>query len=440
MRAADLKNMKIVIWGLGNEGKAVAGFIRKALPAQPLVFVDEAEGNGTDGLPEGSRVVRGSANIDSTLDDADIVIKSPGVSLYHPLIKRLAKKGVPVTSLLNLWLAEPRAAKIIGVTGTKGKSTTSSLLAHTLKGLGKTAAIGGNIGVPVTEIAGDAGYAVIEVSSFQAANLEGACDIAILTSLFPEHLDWHGSAETYITDKLRLLTHAKTKIVNQSTAHAVRSHGITEENLLVFNQPDGLHIKDGKIYDGEQLIGGLANAHLARAHNLSNVCAVLTVIKFLGLDLPAALAAMESYQGLPHRQQELGEKNGVLYVNDSIATTPHAAIAALEVYHSRPITLIAGGYDRGVDYTPLIERILADKVQTVICLGASGKRIHDALAERGMQHLFTAASMKEVIKIAKKETPKGGVILLSPGAPSFGLFRDYADRGKTFAAEAGFKM
>src|ERR1700688_4622893 len=123
MRAADLKNRKIVIWGLGNEGKAAAGFIRKALPAQPLVFVDEAEGNGTDGLPEGSRVVRGSANIDSTLDDADIVIKSPGVSLYHPLIKRLSKKGVPVTSLLNLWLAEPRAAKIIGVTGTKGKST-----------------------------------------------------------------------------------------------------------------------------------------------------------------------------------------------------------------------------------------------------------------------------------------------------------------------------
>ena len=109
-----------------------------------------------------------------TLEDADIVIKSPGVSLYHPLIKRLNKKGVPVTSLLNLWLAEPRAAKIICVTGTKGKSTTSSLLAHVLKTLGKNVAIGGNIGVPVSEIANDVGYAVVEVSSFQAANIEGA--------------------------------------------------------------------------------------------------------------------------------------------------------------------------------------------------------------------------------------------------------------------------
>ena len=294
--------------------------------------------------------------------------------------------------------------------------------------------------MPVTEIPADVGYAVVEVSSFQAANLEGVCDIAILTSLFPEHLDWHGSAETYMADKLRLLTHAKTKIVNELAFYIVRTHGLDGENMIVFNKPNSLHVRDKKIYDGDKLIGGLGNAHLSRAHNLSNVCGALTAIKFLGLDMAAALAAMESYQGLPHRQQELGEKNGILYVNDSIATTPHATIAALEVYHGRPITLIAGGYDRGVEYTPLIRQIINDKTHAVICLGASGKRIHDALAERNYKSLFTAASMKDVITIAKAETPKGGVILLSPGAPSFGLFHDYADRGKTFAAEAGFKI
>ena len=436
MRAADLKNKKIVIWGFGNEGKAAAGFIRKALPAQPLVFVDEAEGPESD-MPEGCRITRGATHIASTLEDADIVIKSPGVSLYHPLIKRLTKKGVPVTSLLNLWLAEPRAAKIIAVTGTKGKSTTSSLLAHTLRGLNKNVGLGGNIGVPVTEIASDAAYAVIEISSYQAANIEGACDIAILTSLFPEHLDWHGSLETYFTDKLRLLTHAKTKIVNAATLDALRQHGIADENLLVFNRPDGLHEKDGKICDGDKLIGAPNNAHLARAHNLSNVCAVLTATKFLGLDTKAALEAMESFQGLPHRQQELGEKKGVLYVNDSIATTPQAAIAALEVYKDRPVTLIAGGYDRGIDYAPLIERILADKTHAVICLGPSGKRIFDAL-KTGGAHVFTATSMNEAVKIAKSETPKGGVVLLSPAAPSFGMFHNYAERGQSFAAEAGF--
>jgi UDP-N-acetylmuramoyl-L-alanine---L-glutamate ligase len=439
MRAADLKNKNIVIWGFGNEGKASAGFIRKFLPAQPLIFVDEAEGPEKPGdLPENSRMVRGAANIASTLDDADIVVKSPGVSLYHPLIKRLAKKGAPVTSLLNLWLAEPRAGKLIGITGTKGKSTTSALLAHTLKGLGKNTALGGNIGVPVSELPADVSYAVIEVSSFQAANLEGVFDAAILTSFFPEHLDWHGTAENYTTDKLRLLTHAKIRIVNQSTLGVVLGHGIAEENLLAFNRPDAMHAKDGKIFDGGQLIGAVENSYLARAHNLSNVCAVLTAIKSFGLDPTAALKATENFKGLPHRQQELGEKKGVLYVNDSIATTPHAAMAALDVYRGRPITLIAGGYDRGVDYASLVARILKDKVHAVICLGASGQRIHDALLQQGGEHIFMAASMKDVIKIAKTETPKGGVVLLSPGAPSFGLFRDFTERGKTFASEAGF--
>jgi len=441
MRAADLKDKRVVIWGLGHEGKAVAAFIRKKLPAQPLTFVDEAEGpDKIDGMAGDYLIVRGAELIEAALDEAEIIIKSPGVSLYHSLIQSAKKKGAIVTSLLNLWFAEPHKAKTICITGTKGKSTTSALLAHTLKGLGKKAALGGNIGVPVAEIAGSEEYNVIEVSSYQAADFDGACDIAILTSLHPEHLDWHGGKEKYFADKFNLLKRANTKIINQEALDTVCQFKIPAAELFAFNQPDGFHVKNGKIFDGDKMVGAPKNAHLARAHNLSNVCAVLTAIKFLGLDTAAALATMENYRGLPHRQQELGEKNGILYVNDSIATAPHAALAALEVYGARPVTLIAGGFDRGVDYNPLINYILKHKTHAVICLGPSGQRIHDGIKKSRDERIFMATKMPEAVAIAKAETPKGGVILLSPAAPSFGLFHDFTERGKSFAAECGFDI
>ena len=442
MRAADLKDKKIAIWGLGHEGKAAAKFIHKALPGHTLLFVDEAAGpEKIDGLPDGSLIMRGAELIAEALKDIDVVVKSPGVSLYNPTIQRLRDKGVTITSLLNLWIAEPHRAKTICVTGTKGKSTTSNLLFHTLKALGEKTGLGGNIGVPVAEIDGNkVDFAVIEVSSYQAADFEENCDVAILTSLHPEHLDWHGSPEKYFTDKLNLLKRAKTRIVNFETLESVIRYGIAPEKLLIFNRAEGLHAKQGRIYDGEQLIGSPDNAHLARAHNLSNVCAVLTAIKFLGLDLPAALQSMKNYLPLPHRQQELGEKDGILYVNDSIATAPHAAVAALEFYHTRPLTLIAGGFDRGIDYDPLIDYILAHNIHAVIALGPSGKRIHDGLKKHREERIGMAATMADAVSQAKTVTPKGGVILLSPAAPSYGLFKDFIERGKCFAAECGFKI
>jgi UDP-N-acetylmuramoylalanine--D-glutamate ligase len=437
MRAADLKNKKVVIWGLGHEGKAAAQFIRMIFPDKPLVLIDEAEGPDTiEGLPSGCKIVRGKENIGTALDQADVVIKSPGVSLYRPLIHRAKERGAIVTSLLNLWFAEQHAATVICVTGTKGKSTTSNLLAHVLNALGKKTELGGNIGVPVAVLSGNEDFAVIEVSSYQAADFDGACDIAILTLLHPEHLDWHGGVEKYYADKYNLLKHAKTKIVNYEVLEDARQHGVAPE--LIFNEPNGLHAKDGKIYDGKLILGAPNNAHLARTHNLSNICAVLTAIKFLGLDTMAALKAMENYQALPHRQQELGEKNGILYVNDSIATAPHAAIAALEVYQTRPVTLIAGGFDRGVDYKPLTDYILTHQTHAVICLGPSGQRIYDELKQKRSERIFMAENMTDAVARAKMETTKGGVILLSPAAPSFGLFRDYAERGKNFAIACGF--
>ncbi|MFA4994076.1 MAG: UDP-N-acetylmuramoyl-L-alanine--D-glutamate ligase [Bdellovibrionales bacterium] len=426
MRRADLKNKTIVIWGVGREGKAAAGYIRQQLPDQTFTFVDENPQADKAFMDQEDRFFSEKAQIEAALASADVIIKSPGVSVYHPLLS-----GKKTTSLLNLWLAEPPAAQTICITGTKGKSTTSALLFHTLNALGKKAALLGNIGVPVTEYAAqEKGFVLIEVSSYQAATLTETCDVGVVVSLYPEHLDWHNSLQTYYRDKLNLLAHSKTKIIGAKAQATAEQKGIAVKGATLFDYLSGFHVDRGQIYDKTTLLGSLRNTHLSRAHNLVNVCAVLAVLKQLGIDPKDALPKMETFSGLPHRQQELKEKDGILFVDDSISTTPQSAIAAMEVYAGRPITLLVGGFDRGIDYAPLIDYVLKNNVNAVICLGKSGQRIYEQLTA---PKAFLSASLQEAVALAKEKTPKGGVVLLSPAAPSYGLFKNFEERGRVFA-------
>lgn len=430
MRVRDLDGKKVIIWGTGREGVAAARFIRRHLPAQKITFVAE-EGDGdvvdVDGVKE-KLVIEQKAR-EALLLNADVVIKSPGVSLYYPIFEELKKKNIAVTSLLRLWLAEPKKAKTICVTGTKGKSTTSSLAAHVLNGLGYKTILAGNIGIPITDVnIEDAAYVVVETSSYQAADVEEKIDYALITSLYQDHIDWHGSVANYHRDKLNLLNHADIKIASQQVADISG-----RKDLLVAGTPTGFHAQENIIFFGTTKIGEVTNPYLARAHNMANMCLVLTLIKALGLDAAQAMRTMEDFKGLPHRQQELGIKNGVLYVDDSIATSPQAAIAAMEHYSARPITLIAGGFDRGIDYTPLTDYLLAKKIANVLVMGPSGDRIFNLLANGKKDGLFKVASMPEAVAMAQKVTPQGGVVLLSPAAPSYGLFKDFVARGLAFA-------
>ena len=339
-----------------------------------------------------------------------------------------------LTSLLNLWFAEKNMLTTICVTGTKGKSTTASLIAHILRRLGRRMALAGNIGVPVTEIdQSKTDVAVIEVSSYQAADFDGICDVAVLTSLFPEHLDWHRTLDAYYRDKLNLLHHSRCAIVNRQAAPA---RGLAH---CFFNESASLHARGIEVFDSPRRIGEVSNRYLMRPHNLSNVCAALTVAQMLGLDLHAALDATRDFRALPHRQQEIGEIDGVLYVDDSISTAPESTLAALEVYAGREITLLVGGYDRGIDYSRLVAKLAGGAARTVLCLGASGERIYTGLrASAAGPETAPAPSMAAAVAMARQVTPKGGVVLLSPAAPSYGVYRDFAERGCDFAAKAGF--
>ncbi|NTU50064.1 MAG: UDP-N-acetylmuramoyl-L-alanine--D-glutamate ligase [Desulfobulbaceae bacterium] len=443
MLVNDLKNKKIVIWGTGKEGQAVAGLIRSKLPDQQFTFIDEGGGADCVIIARNSqeRIIRDPSLMAQVLSNADIVIKSPGVSLYHPLLEKEKARGIQVTSLLNLWIAENKDAFVIGITGTKGKSTTSTLLKHTLNGIGKKSVILGNIGVPVTECADkDVDFFVVEISSYMAASFSGNCNIAVLTSLYPEHVDWHKSLSVYYTDKTNLLINSNMKIVEAEAYNTLEENNIHLDGVIKFNQRDNLHFSNDLVYSGSHLIGPLENAYLMRRHNRSNVCAVLEVINALGLDVGRALQAMKQYQGLPHRQQELGKKNGVLFVDDSISTTPQSAIAAMDVYAGRPVTLIVGGFDRRIDYYPLINYIIEKQINAVVCMGNSGQRIFDALKEKRTDNICFSTSMKDAVEKAKNLTPSEGVVLLSPAAPSFGMYRDYVDRSESFLKECGFEF
>jgi UDP-N-acetylmuramoyl-L-alanine---L-glutamate ligase len=440
MRAADLATRRVAIWGLGREGHAAIRYLRQCHPALPLLLLDDdREAQVPPGL-EGIACAFGAARIAASLTGIEAIVKSPGVSLYRDEIRAARDRGVEITSLLNLWFAERHPLTTVCVTGTKGKSTTASLITRILQKLGRKAALVGNIGVPITEVAAAADCAVIEVSSYQAADFAGTCDIAVMTSLFPEHLDWHGSVETYYRDKINLLRHARRRIVGRDAAVIVdRLIGEPRRGIIRFDAADGIHTSGAEIFDVAQCLGPVRNAYLARPHNRSDLCAALTVAKSLGIGPVAALDAAGDFAGLPHRQQELGSVAGVLFVDDSISTIPESTIAALEVYRGREVTVILGGFDRGIDYGKLVAELSKGSARRAVCLGASGARICTELrAAAGSCSVSLARSMSEAVASAIETTSPGGVVLLSPAAPSYGHYRDFSERGRDFAAKAGF--
>jgi UDP-N-acetylmuramoylalanine--D-glutamate ligase len=445
MRVAELGSRRVAIWGVGREGRAAIGFLRNRHPGLPLLLLDDAaDRQPPDGIDGKIEYAFGAERVARAIDGVDVIVKSPGVSLYRREIQRAREQGVEVTSLLNLWFGERLPLTTICVTGSKGKSTTASLLAHILTKLGRRAALVGNIGVPITEISSaTADFAVIEVSSYQAADFDGICDIAVLTTLYPEHLDWHRSPENYFRDKINLLKHSRCRLVNRDAVEMVQRVAGGATTPLTFNEDTAIHAEGLRIFEADRLIGEIPNAYLSRPHNKSNLCAALAAAKWLGIDLPSALDAARGFRGLPHRQQELGEVDGILFVDDSIATIPEATIAALAVYQGRDIAVIVGGYDRGIEYNQLVETVIGGAAKAVICLGESGKRICSlarAAANRSSGRncaIYQARSMAEAVSLARRATSPGGVVLLSPAAPSYGYYRDYVERGDDFAAKAG---
>jgi UDP-N-acetylmuramoyl-L-alanine---L-glutamate ligase len=443
MHWTKLEGRRIAVWGFGREGRATLAWLRKRLPEAPLVLFclpSEEDEARVFGGALGSLQVRTAAPDDGLLAAFDVVVKSPGISAYRSEILAARKRGTAFTSGTALWFAAHPSARTIAVTGTKGKSTTTAMIAHLARSLGVRTALAGNIGLPLLELDGqEADLWAIELSSFQTAEAANV-DLGVVTSLYEEHLDWHGSVEQYVQDKLRLADASEALLINGQQGTLIeRTHG--HAGRLFFGRPDGWHVDDnGWISRGAEKVVEAWIIQAPGAHNALNACAALAAIEHMGLDAVAAAPALALFHALPHRLQPLGERDGISYVNDSISTTPMATLAALETLRGQRVAVIVGGHDRGLDWHGFVDAVKDRPPAAIICQGKNGQRIHHLLAEAGVANVSLHMDLGHAVEFARNVVREGGTVLLSPGAPSFDQFKDYADRGRAFAVMAGLEI
>jgi UDP-N-acetylmuramoylalanine--D-glutamate ligase len=442
MRIADLAGRRVAIWGYGREGRAVLAALRRRLPdLKPTLLCSAAEAETAQALYGDSVECITAEPYAGLLWTFDVVVKSPGISAYAPALVDAVAAGVAVTSGTSLWFAEYPDARVVAVTGTKGKSTTSALVAHLLRALGERVALAGNIGLPLLELLDTDALVdrwVVELSSFQTREA-GPVDVGVINNVYEEHLDWHGTRERYAADKLALAGCARALVANGVQSEIV-ARTASHPARRLFGTPDGWHVAQGHVCWREERLLPLAALPLPGEHNALNLCAALTALDAAGADARAALAHVGSFRPLPHRLQRLGQAGGIDWINDSISTTPQATIEALRSLPGRAVSVLVGGYDRGLDWHEFARHVRAHPPHAVIALGANGARIAALLGEEDGApfRLERAASLGDAVAAARAATPPGGVVLLSPGAPSFDQFRDYADRGRAFAQLAGF--
>ena len=437
MHWAELAGRRVAVWGFGREGRAALNALARHLPAQSVALycaVDEVDA-ARAAFPRVD--VHGEAPDADVLAGYDIVIKSPGISAYKPEMLAAQASGTRFTSGTALWFAAHTEVRTVAVTGTKGKSTTSALMAHLARSLGVRTALAGNIGLPLLELDDEqADLWVIELSSFQTSEAVGV-GLGVVTSLYEEHLDWHGSRERYVDDKLKLLASSAQVLVN-ALQPALLSRAADHPGLHTFGDAAGWHVADGWIRRGGDDVARADSVSAPGLHNAINACAALAALEIAGLDARAAAPALATFAPLPHRLQPLGEHDGLRWINDSISTTPLASLAALESVGAARTALIVGGHDRGLDWTPFVEAMQMHAPAAIICQGRSGVRIADALEAAGVASVWRADDLAAAVSAARHALGQDGVVVLSPGAPSFDQFRDYAERGRRFAELAGF--
>ena len=442
MRLADLTGRSVAVWGTGREGRAAVTAIARHQPARLIAVDDSANFLSVpwEGELAALAPLAGGDHAFPALVTADVVVRSPGVPQTHPWMAELRDRGVTVTGGSALWMAD-HAAATVGVTGSKGKSTTSALISHLLAAVGRPNVFGGNIGVPLLDLP-DAPLYVLELSSYQCADLTDSPRVAVVTSLFPEHLDAHGGEREYYRDKLNLLNHGPELIVvNGADERLMGELGNARDAsgwapVAVATADSRFRVgDDDAVYASDTRLFPRATLRLKGAHNGRNLCVALAVLDGMGVDVVDTRSVLEqavaSFAGLPHRLAEIADPSGLTFVDDTLSTSPYSAMHAIDAYEGRPLTVLVGGTDRGLDYAPLRAHLTGREI-IVIGLPDSGPRILAELAGLDGVTCENAEDLPAAVRLARKLTPAGGVVLLSPAAPSYGRFRNFEHRSEVF--------
>ncbi len=428
MDIRSLNGKTVCVLGYGREGKAMVEALEIYAPECEITIADQ---NHTLNIAHCKHWKQLGEGWLQNLEKFDVLIKSPGIPPSTLPSSPHARKTTSTQIFLDS--IDPRST-VIGVTGSKGKSTTASLIHAILKAAGKTSHLVGNIGEPAIAHIGDGGmntFFVQEMSSFQLMDLTAAPKIAVIVSFFPEHLDYHGSLEAYLEAKRKITAlQTSSDIVFYSDTKSVREliRGTNAKKIPVTESDAAVAVTQTK------LIG---------AHNQSNIAIASAVARHLSLDPVIVAQAIQAFDPLPHRLQSLGIFYGIEWVDDSISTTPESTIAAIQALAPRVQTIILGGQDRGNDFHTLAKVIASSGIEHAILMGESGKRIKSALSTTKIT-IHRATSMHEAITVAKKTAelvptpnptpnPTPPIVLLSPASPSYDMYVNFEEKGSAFA-------
>ena len=383
------------------------------------------------------------------LEGFDIIFRSPSCLPTKPEIEAEVERGAILTTEVEM-LMRMCPGLIIGVTGSDGKTTTTTLIYEILKQEGYNCFLGGNIGIPlftkIEEMTPD-DIVVLELSSFQLMGMQVSPHISVITNITPNHLNVHSSYEEYIEAKKNIFKHQNENGIVVLNYDNEITRQCAKEAIGKIRWFSGTQkLDDGFIVDGDVIkecedkirkhILNTKNVQLRGKHNYENICTALAATKDL-VSMDNAVKTVSSFKGVEHRLELVREINGVKWFNDSVSSTPTRTIAGLNSYDEE-IVLIAGGYDKNLDYTPIAKPIL-DKVKVLILLGATSGKIFDSVkAEEEKQNkkieIYMCENLKETVELANKVAKEGQVVLFSPASASFDLFKNFADRGEKFKA------
>lgn len=447
----DFANKEVVVLGFGLEGRSVVDFLLEK-GADITVFDEKKNESEVEGLSKlkekGIRFVFGKF---SDLDKYDIIFRSPDIVLHSEEIIKAKEKGVEISSSTKLFF-QLCVGKIIGVTGTKGKGTTSTLIYEMLKSQGFHAFIGGNIGVVplafLSEVTPES-YVVLELSSFQLEDLEESPHIAVVLMVTSEHLDHHRDTLEYIDAKRNIVKYqvpGDFAIINKdypaSNESDVFADGETYQISREFPVERGCYVKEGyivtKLDNIEDRIIATKDIFIPGGHNFENACAATMAATIVGVDKDNIAKVLKTFRGLTHRLELVAEIKGVKYYDDSFSTIPESVIAAIEAF-STPEILILGGSSKNSDFAELTETIRkAPNIKAIIGIGEEWERMKSEfriVANLNISIIEDCRNMKEIVEAAAKVAVLGDVVLLSPACASFDMFKNYKHRGEEFKKE-----
>lgn len=429
----EFVNKKICIWGWGREGKSTFQFIKKFTNNADIVIAD------SHSLNDISLPFIKEAELVKIINEFDLIIKSPGISLHNLNIEKTNN----ITSQVELFLKYYKN-KTIGITGTKGKSTTTNLIYFLIKNYNDKLQIGGNIGIPVFDLLmndSQSDWYVLELSCHQLDQVMYSPHISILLNIFPEHLDYYHSFELYKQAKLNILTHQNsndTAIINSTISDIPH----LKSEIWTFGQETSNNSK-GLFYNDNNLIFkdinqkrnipiNLEKLKLQGKHNIYNISAALLSAKIItSRDIEEFISHIYEFQPLPHRLEYVGKYKNIYFYNDSISTIPQSTIAALESLNNVD-TIIIGGKNRGIDYTELIEYLKKSTVRNIFCIGELKDNLYQNIANLRDKNVMKCNDLMQAVEAAYKFTLIEKICLLSPAAASYDQFKNFEERGDKF--------